>query len=438
MSKELSIKNKKLNNSKSNTSTHLPIYPSTDIAIKVEGVSKKYCKSLKRSMLYGVKDIARNTFGLSSHSDKLRKHEFWALDDISFEIKKGETLGIIGPNGSGKTTLLKLLNGIFWPDKGKISVKGKVGALIEVGAGFHPLLTGRENIYINAAILGMTKEETDKKFDAIVEFADIGDFLDVPVKHYSSGMFVRLGFAVAVHCEPDILLVDEVLAVGDINFQNKCFNKIGELMSKGTTTILVSHNMFSIRRICDRCVWINVGKVMMSGDNMEVCDAYQLTTMEGQKENSSPNDENDEVLHIENVFFRGSDGNKRSTFYPDEPISVGVLVNPKENIVNPIIEIRLKSLTGIEILHVKEQVDASFSPNLREVIEFRIDRLPLTNDIVYINFLLWNHDMTKLFARRSGNYSFKMVSKGHIQGQLSVNYKVRVGKHGENIRTQNN
>jgi len=229
-------------------------------AVKVEGVSKKYCKSLKRSMLYGVKDIARNTLGLSSHSDKLRKNEFWALDDTSFEVKKGETLGIIGPNGSGKTTLLKLLNGIFWPDKGKITVRGKVGALIEVGAGFHPLLTGRENIYINAAILGMTKEETDKKFDAIIEFADIGDFLDVPVKHYSSGMFVRLGFAVAVHCEPDILLVDEVLAVGDEGFQNKCFNKIGELRKYGTTTILVSHNMHIISTFTEKIIFLNDGK----------------------------------------------------------------------------------------------------------------------------------------------------------------------------------
>jgi len=212
------------------------------VAIKVEKVSKKYCKSLKRSMLYGIKDIARNTLGQSSHSHRLRKQEFWAVDDVSFEVKKGETLGIIGPNGAGKTTLLKMLNGIFWPDKGKITIKGRVGALIAVGAGFHPMLSGRENIYINGAILGMTKKDVDAKFDDIVEFADIGDFLDTPVKFYSSGMFVRLGFAVAIHCEPDILLVDEVLAVGDRNFQIKCFRKMHELKKKEDVSIvLVSH-----------------------------------------------------------------------------------------------------------------------------------------------------------------------------------------------------
>ncbi|MBN1969066.1 MAG: ABC transporter ATP-binding protein, partial [Candidatus Delongbacteria bacterium] len=256
-----------------------------NISIKVENVCKKYCKSLKRSMLYGVKDIARNTFGLSSHSDKLRKNEFWALDDISFEVKKGVTLGIIGPNGSGKTTLLKLLNGIFWPDKGKITIKGKVGALIEVGAGFHPLLTGRENIYINAAILGMSKEETDKKFDTIVEFADIGDFLDVPVKHYSSGMFVRLGFAVAVHCEPDILLVDEVLAVGDKNFGIKCYQKMHEIKKRGTTIILVSHNEYTIREQTENCLYINNGKMKFLGPSEKSISIYIKEILENKTKN---------------------------------------------------------------------------------------------------------------------------------------------------------
>lgn len=230
-----------------------------DTAIKVEHVSKKYCKSLKRSMLYGIRDISRNMLGLRANSEKLRPSEFWAVNNVSFEVKRGETLGIIGPNGSGKTTFLKMINGIFWPDQGKITVKGRVGALIEVGAGFHPLLTGRENIYINAAILGMTKTEVDNKFDSIVEFADIGDFLDVPVKHYSSGMYVRLGFAVAVQCEPEVLLIDEVLAVGDEGFQTKCFNKTGELKKNGTTIVLVSHNMHAISGFTERVLLLNKG-----------------------------------------------------------------------------------------------------------------------------------------------------------------------------------
>ena len=236
-----------------------------EVAIKVEHISKKYCKSLKRSMLYGIKDIARNMIGLSSHSEKLRKGEFWAVDDVSFEVKKGETLGIIGPNGSGKTTLLKMLNGIFWPDKGKIMVKARVGALIEVGAGFHPLLTGRENIYINGSILGMTKKEIDNKFDEIVDFADIGDFIDAPVKHYSSGMFVRLGFAIAIHMEPDILLLDEILAVGDISFRMKCYHRIGEILEK-TAVVFVSHDILQTSRICDSVVVMQQGKPVFEGE----------------------------------------------------------------------------------------------------------------------------------------------------------------------------
>ena len=224
-------------------------------------------------MLYGLRDIGRNLIGLSSHSDKIRKDEFWAVDDVSFEVKRGEVLGIIGPNGSGKTTLLKMLNGIFWPDKGKITVNGKVGALIEVGAGFHPLLTGRENIYINSAILGMSKKETEEKFNDIVDFAGIGDFIDSPVKYYSSGMFVRLGFAVAVHCEPSILLVDEILAVGDVEFRSKCYNRITELM-KNCAVVIVSHSMSQISRISNRCMLLYKGKIECLGEPAKVIQFY--------------------------------------------------------------------------------------------------------------------------------------------------------------------
>ena len=231
-----------------------------DVAIRVDHVSKKYCKALRRTMLYGISDITRNLLGMSSHSERLRKAEFWAVDDVSFDLKRGRTLGLIGPNGSGKTTLLKMLNGIFWPDKGSIHVRGRMGALIAVGAGFHPMLTGRENVYVNGAILGMNKALIDKNFDAIVDFAAIGDFLDTPVKNYSSGMFVRLGFAVAVHAEPEIMLVDEVLAVGDTGFQNKCFNKMGELRQQGTTFVLVSHNMHTVAGFVDEVAVLHGGK----------------------------------------------------------------------------------------------------------------------------------------------------------------------------------
>ncbi len=230
-----------------------------DVVVSVKHVSKKYCKSLRASMRYGVQDIARNLVGMKSHGENLREREFWALDDVSFDVRRGEAIGIIGPNGSGKTTLLKLLNGIFWPDKGRISVTGKVGVLIELGAGFHPLLTGRENIYINAAILGMTKREVDDRFDSIVAFADIGDFIDTPVKYYSSGMFVRLGFAVAIHSDPDILLIDEVLAVGDIQFQVKCFRKLASFKEMGKTLFLVSHDMGAIQRQTERVILLHRG-----------------------------------------------------------------------------------------------------------------------------------------------------------------------------------
>ena len=253
-----------------------------DILISVEHVSKKYCRSLKRSMLYGVQDIARDMFKLDGRNGPLRKNEFWAIDDVSFEVKRGECLGVIGPNGAGKSTLLKMLNGILLPDKGKITVRGRVGALIELGAGFHPMLTGRENIYVNGAILGLAKKEIDRKFNDIVAFAELEDFIDSPVKFYSSGMYVRLGFAVAAHLKPDVLLIDEVLAVGDNGFRAKCARKIAQTISGGTAFIFVSHNMNEIMRVCQRVIWLEGGRVVQSGDAPSAVSAY-LTEIDLQE-----------------------------------------------------------------------------------------------------------------------------------------------------------
>lgn len=198
----------------------------------------------------------------------------WALKGVSLRVQQGEVLGIIGSNGAGKTTLLKVLSRITEPTEGSVKIFGRVGSLLEVGTGFHPELTGRENIYLNGAILGMRRREIERNFDEIVAFADVERFIDTPVKRYSSGMYVRLAFAVAAHLEPDILVVDEVLAVGDAAFQKKCLGKMGEVAGAGRTVLLVSHNMGAIRQLCRRTLWLDNGKVMMDGDTASVVEAY--------------------------------------------------------------------------------------------------------------------------------------------------------------------
>lgn len=237
-----------------------------EVLVKVQNVSKKFCTDLKTSLKYGAIDIARSTLGLKTNKE-LRDKEFWAVNDVSFELRRGECIGLIGHNGAGKSTLLKVLNGLYAPDKGQITMKGKIGALIELGAGFQPILTGRENIYNNAAILGFTREEVDAKMDDIIAFSEIEEFLDTPVKNYSSGMKVRLGFAVAVHMEPDILIIDEVLAVGDLGFVLKCFKKIDELLPH-TAIIFVSHSMPMVSRMCSEIILLDHGKVQYQGDDV--------------------------------------------------------------------------------------------------------------------------------------------------------------------------
>lgn len=219
-------------------------------------------------MSYGMADLTRNLLGIRPDSGRLRRDEFWALQDITFALRKGDVLGLIGVNGSGKTTLLRLLTGIFPPDKGEIAIRGRVGALISLGTGFHPYFTGRENVYLNGAILGLERDEIDAQFDSIVEFSEIGDFIDAPVATYSSGMRVRLGFAVAMAMKPDLLLIDEVLAVGDLGFKVKCLNKINELM-QNAAVIFVSHSMQYVYRICTQVMVLNKGMIAHYGSDVQ-------------------------------------------------------------------------------------------------------------------------------------------------------------------------
>ena len=233
----------------------------TDTLVKAENVSKKFCRDLKKSLWYGMKDLCSELIGRQRGStDDLRPDEFWAVKDVSFELKRGECLGLIGRNGAGKTTLLRMLNGLIKPDSGHIEMRGRVGALIALGAGFNPILTGRENIYVNAAVLGLSKKETTAQIDAIIDFSELKEFIDSPVQHYSSGMYVRLGFSIAAHLKPDILLVDEALAVGDLAFIVKCLNRIARLRRAGTCVIFVSHNELQVREAAQACFLLNRGR----------------------------------------------------------------------------------------------------------------------------------------------------------------------------------
>src|SRR6202167_4629824 len=255
----------------------------TEIAISAEGLGKRYrIGAVARQTTMGdrlthlMKAPAR-WLGPKRNGSSGGHVDFWALRDVSFELRQGEVVGLIGRNGAGKSTLLKILSRVTQPTVGRAEIHGRVGSLLEVGTGFHPELTGRENTYLNGAILGMGRREIDRKFDEIVAFAEVGDFIDTPLKHYSSGMQMRLAFAVAAHLEPETLLVDEVLAVGDMAFQKKCLGKMGEVASGGRTIVFVSHQLNQIRRLCEKVIWLDQGKIFQVGPTPEVAGAYETS-----------------------------------------------------------------------------------------------------------------------------------------------------------------
>ena len=255
----------------------------SDIAIRVENLGKQYHIGGKQEAYKTLRETLVDTFKapvrrlasvVRGHSSTVASESIWALSDVSFDIKHGEVVGIIGRNGAGKSTLLKILSRITEPTKGEIQIHGRVGSLLEVGTGFHPELTGRENIFLNGAILGMRRADIERKFDEIVDFAEVEKFIDTPVKHYSSGMYLRLAFAVAAHLEPEILVVDEVLAVGDAAFQKKCLGKMGDVAGEGRTVLFVSHNMTAVKSLCSRAIWLDKGQIAKTGEVSQVVGNY--------------------------------------------------------------------------------------------------------------------------------------------------------------------
>lgn len=299
--------------------------------LRVENLSKKFCRSLMRSLWYGVKDLASELLLRGEERTDLRRHEFWALKGVSFELHQGETLGLIGANGAGKSTLLKLINGLIKPDTGSISIRGRVGALISLGVGFNPVLTGRENIYVNAAVLGLRRKEIDRLLNEIIDFAEIGDFINSPVRIYSAGMKVRLGFSVASHMNPDILLIDEILAVGDSSFRERSYARLIDYKKRGGSVIFVSHNPLAVEAVSDRVMLLDHGHVVEIGEPFEVIQRYESRQLElsraaelrlGRSRLSESAPESMDDIWFTAVECCDMSGNPKSEFMFGEPFEI--------------------------------------------------------------------------------------------------------------------
>ncbi len=381
---------------------------SNERVVIVEHLYKKFCSDLKRSMVYGVQDIFKEWLGVSTKRGILRQSEFWALDDVSFELKRGETVGIIGKNGAGKSTLLRLINGIYPPDKGRIEVHGRMAAMIALGAGFHPHLSGRENIFLNGTILGMSKKEIQSKLDAIIDFAEIGDFIDAPVASYSSGMYVRLGFAIATHSPIDILLADEVLAVGDLAFKVKSFDRIGELRKKGVATLLVSHDMAQISIFCNRVLLMDHGKVIYFGDVDKGIELYLsdfLQSLETERLIEKPAMGNDDFI-VHDVRFTPELSNGQIYMKKGQPLSLTIEYTAKRDLpdvsVNITFELPIPTSNPFfqatnDSFNKKINLDSG-----RGTLVTTVKNINLNNFKLYMNFSVWldNHKTIALWWKR--------------------------------------
>jgi lipopolysaccharide transport system ATP-binding protein len=386
--------------------------------IKVEGISKKFCRNLKTSLWYGLQDLGNEVLG-NRHGGNgvLRKDEFWSVRDVSFELKRGECLGLIGPNGAGKSTLLKMLNGLIKPDEGRIEMHGRVGALIELGAGFNPILTGRENIYINGSVLGLTKEEIDQKFDGIVEFSGLGEFIDTPVQNYSSGMKVRLGFAVVAQIEPDVLIIDEVLAVGDIGFILKCLNWIDNVIER-TAIIFVSHSMPMVSRICSDILLIDHGIGQYQGKDVGEGITNYLKGFDVGEKLVTFNQDNSSEL-IEAHVYGAEEGSLPSVKRLDN-LDIKFVFNVSARIKSPVISLFFmdKEQRPIATCINSAINETSRITNIGEVtryeVSLRLKRVQFSSGCYSVTFGLSENLDKKPLLRVRNSIKFNIVSDRYI------------------------
>jgi len=427
--------------------------------VRFDHVSKKFILHRERSRSF------QEVFLRVLHPGRKPVREpYWALRDVSFEIERGEMLGIIGPNGAGKSTVLKLIARIIEPTSGQIEVNGSLGALLELGAGFHPDLSGRENIYLNGSILGFNRVQMNHIFDDILDFSGMGRFIDVPVKHYSSGMYMRLGFAIAIHLQPDILLVDEVLAVGDKAFQLRCLDKINELRRRGVSIILVTHDLDAVREMCDRAIWLEEGAIKIEGPVEQVLEQYMSKVFADSErrllaKNADETDmaDSDTAVDLDGATIPGRSklarrwgsgigeivrvqlldgaGQERRVFTTAEPLIVRVHFCTKQRIEEPQFGIALHHASGF---HVNGPNTVFSGLDIEAIdgegyIDYVIDSLPLLEGTYLLSTTLYDHDGLHAYDHHHQIYTFRVRPNQAIKeeyGNILITSSWRLGPTG--------
>jgi len=404
----------------------------SEVAIRVEGLSKQYriggpqarYKTLRESLMGAAQAPIRRA-GRLLRGEAATDHQetIWALKDVSFEVKHGEVLGVIGRNGAGKSTLLKILSRITAPTEGTVDLYGRVGSLLEVGTGFHPELTGRENIYLNGAILGMKRAEIDQKFDEMVDFAELEKFLDTPVKHYSSGMYVRLAFAVAAHLDPEILLVDEVLAVGDAAFQKKCLGKMGEVAGEGRTVLFVSHNMVAVQMLCEYSILLGAGTVVSAGRSSQVILQYLGQSLQDRTvrewDNSVRAPGNDSV-RLQKIRVLNAHGQANPEIHTEEDFTIEIEYRVHRYGVKTGVTMVLYNHEGICVLSSLSNHEKHWHNKPHPIGLFRstclVPGMLLSEGQYSATVILWVEDF-RLVCQEDDVIGFNIIDSGEVRGE---------------------
>jgi len=394
---------------------------SESAVITVRGLGKMY-----RLRHHGQTTLKSAALGLLGKGPP--RQDFWALRNIDFEVRQGETLGIIGSNGAGKSTLLGLITGTITPTEGEISSRGRVSSLLELGAGFHPDLSGRENIFLNGSILGLKKTDIRRKFDDIVGFAELEEFIDMPVKHYSSGMFVRLGFSVAMEVDPDVLIVDEVLSVGDEKFQEKCLHRIRQFIKAGKTLLIVSHSMETIQSMCDRTLLLNRGEQVVLDKPGRAIHEYRNIGMYDEKEGLSVKEWGSREVEISGVSFRNGSGEETQRFLSGEPLRISIGYRAKERIVKPVFGFSVTSAEGHTVFGTNTQIENFEIPAVEGEGELGLDLspLPFMRGKFFFSFSIHSDDHLTNYHRQENFHSISVTPATNEEGFVKLPVKWRI------------